>query len=219
MWAFPNAELLLFVLLCCARFLCRLVTAWIMCVSWRRVVITCMMCVLPNGKLLLPEWQAWVSQHCVLVTCMMCVSEWRVVFTCMIGMCFLGTVTCCLRRSSVDPWGDLTARMHAITVIPDYFHLQQLAHTQQRCYDFQQLTTPLSLHDSTNYGTRVLCLRAAGQNASWMGFSDLSSNQDAFYMWTMNAITLRTPKAAAECITIVLLIRSVGGSNHGLETG
>ena len=65
----------------------------------------------------------------------------------------------------------------------------------------------------------VLCLRAAGQNVSWMGFSDLSSNQDAFYIWTMNAITLRTPNVAAEFITIVLLIRSVGGSNHCLETG
>ena len=39
-------------------------------------------------------------------------------------------------------------------------------HTQQRCYDFQQLTTPFSLHDSTKYGTQVLCLRAAGQKVS-----------------------------------------------------
>jgi hypothetical protein len=99
-----------------------------------------------------------------------------------------------LRRSSVDPWGDLTARMHAITVIPDYFHLQHLAHAQQRCYVFQQLTTPLSLHHSTEYGTQVLCLRAAGQTVSWMDFSELSSNKDALYM---SAIMLRTPKVAA----------------------
>ena len=134
-------------------------------------------------------------------------------------MCFLGTVPCCLRRSSVDPWGDLTARMHAITVIPDYFHLQHLAHAQQRWYDFQQLTTPLSPHDSMKYGTLVLCLRAAGQNESWMNFSDLSSNKHAFYVRTLYVITLRAPKVAAECLTLLLLIRSVGGSNLGLETG
>jgi len=135
----------------------------------------------------------------------------------MIGMCFLGTVTCCLRRSSVDPWGDLTARMHAITVIPDYFHLQHLAHTQQRSYDFQQLTTPLPLHDSTKYGTQFSVFEPLAKMCREWVFL-ISHLIRMHSIWTMNAITLRTPKVAAECITIVLLIRSVGSSNHGLET-
>lgn len=49
----------------------------------------------------------------------------------------------------MEPWGDRTARMHAMAVIPDYFHLQHLAHAQQCFYNFQKLTTPLSLHYST----------------------------------------------------------------------
>jgi hypothetical protein len=109
--------------------------------------------------------------------------------------------------------------MHAITVIPDYFHLQYLAHAQQRCYDFLQLTTPLSLHDSMKYGTAVPNLRAAPQNGSRKNFSGLSSNEAAFYLRTMYAITQRTPKLAVECSTLMLLMRSVGGSNLGLQTG
>jgi hypothetical protein len=39
--------------------------------------------------------------------------------------------------------------MHAMAVIPDYFHLQHLAHAQQCPYNFQKLTTPLSLGSSS----------------------------------------------------------------------
>jgi hypothetical protein len=73
------------------------------------------------------------------------ICHWDVI-TCMMGMCFLGTAVCCLRRSSVEPWGDLTARMHAITDTLDYFHLQDLAHAQLCWYDFQKLITQLSFH-------------------------------------------------------------------------